>query len=57
MTAFTKDVLSALTPRRPRQTTDRKRKARRGNKIKTFRVAYSIVLHPLAPRTAQPRAA
>src|ERR1017187_10143714 len=57
MTAFTEDVLSTLTPRRPRRTAARKRKARRGSKIKTFRVAYSIVPHPLAPRTAQPRAA
>jgi hypothetical protein len=57
MTAFTEDVLSTLTPRRPRRTAARKRKARRGNKIKTFRVAYSIIPHPLAPRTAQPRAA
>jgi hypothetical protein len=57
MAAFTDDVLSTLTPRRPRRTTNRKRKARRGNKIKTYRVAYSIVPHPLALRTAQPRAA
>ena len=57
MTAFAEDVLSTLTPRRPRRAADRKRKTRRGDKIKTFRVAYSIVPHPLAPRTAQPRAA
>jgi hypothetical protein len=57
MTAFAEDVLSTLTPRRPHRTADRKRKARRGDKIKTFRVAYSIVPHPLAPPTAQPRAA
>ncbi|MCW2913726.1 MAG: hypothetical protein JWN52_1794 [Actinomycetia bacterium] len=52
MAAFTEDVLSTLTPRRP---ADRKRKACRGDKIKTFRVTYSIVPHPLAPRIAQPR--
>lgn len=57
MTAFTEDVVSTLTPRRPRRTAARKRKARRGDKIKTFRVAYNIVPHPLALRTAQPRAA
>jgi DDE family transposase len=57
MAAFTEDVLTTLTPRRPRRTAGRKRKAHRGNKIKTFPVAYSIIPHPLAPRTAQPRAA
>lgn len=57
MAAFTRDVLSALTPRRPRRTTDRKRKARQGDLLKTFRVIYTILPHPLTPRTAQPQAA
>lgn len=57
MAAFTEDVVTTLTPRRPRRTTARKRKARRGSKIKTLRVTYSIIPHTLVPPTAQPRAA
>jgi hypothetical protein len=57
MTAFADDVLSTLTRRRPARTATRKRKARRGEKINTFRVAYTIIMHPLASRTALASAA
>jgi hypothetical protein len=57
MAAFTDEVLSTLTRRRPSRTADRKRKARRGTKIKTYRVTHHIVRHRLTPPAAQPRAA
>lgn len=44
MAAFTKDVLTALTSHRPARTVNRKRKARRGHKIKTLLVVYTITM-------------
>lgn len=58
MAAFAGEILTTLTRPRPPRTADRKRKARKGQRIKTFRVTYKIVPHPMTPRlAAQPRAA
>jgi hypothetical protein len=52
------EILTTLIRPRPPRTADRKRKARQGQRIKTFRVTYKIVPHPMTPRlAAQPRAA
>jgi hypothetical protein len=57
MAAFAEEVLTTLTRQRPTRTTTRKRKARRGEKLKTLRVTYKIIMHPMAARSAVAHAA
>jgi len=57
MAAFAEEVLTTLTRQRPTPTTTRKRKARRGEKLKTLRVTYKIIMHPMAARSAVAHAA
>ena len=48
MVAFAADVAAHLTRPRPGRTTERRRKARRGKKIKTTKVQHKIGFHPMA---------
>jgi hypothetical protein len=48
MVAFAADVAAHLTRPRPGRTTERRRKARRGKKIKTTKVQHKIIFHPMA---------
>jgi hypothetical protein len=57
MAAFAEEVLATVTHQRPARTTARKRKARRGEKLKTLRVTYKIIMHPMAARSIVAHAA
>ena len=57
MAAFAEEVLGTLTHQRPARTTARKRKARRGEKLKTLRVTYKTIMHPMAARSIVAHAA
>jgi hypothetical protein len=51
MAVFPEEVLTTVTRKRPDRTTPRKRKARRGEKLKTLRVIYTIIMHPMLKRS------